>query len=115
MIAPVQDLHSGKLNSRSCCAFNVANELPKTSPKYRVKASAPAGVSERAASGMPDAVVAEPEDAELVDVAGVAELDKAAVVDDDSAGGDDDVVQADVTVGSPRTTATPTHLNARPT
>jgi hypothetical protein len=63
---------------------------------------------------MPDVVVEESEDVELVDVAGVVELDETAVVDGDSTGGDG-VVQADVMVASPNTTAMPSRLNDRPT
>jgi hypothetical protein len=83
--------------------------------KYCTYATAPAEVLALAGSGTPVAVVAKPEDVEAVDVVGVVELDETAVVDDDSTGGDDDVVQADAMVASPRTTATPTQLNPRPT
>ena len=67
-----------------------------------------------AASGTPDELVADPEEVELADAVGVVEFDEAAVLDDSTAG-EDDVVQADVTVPSPRTTAMPAHLNPRPT
>ena len=78
-----------------------------------MNASAPSAVFALAASGMPDAVVAVPEDVERADVVGVVELDAAGAVGDDSTG--DDVVQAEAMVASPRTTATPTQLNPRPT
>jgi hypothetical protein len=91
------------------------NAVFSASPKYLVKASAPAGVLALAGSGMPDAVVAEPDAVELVDVAGAVELDEPAVLDVDSTGGEDAVVHADVNAASPRTTATPTPLNRRRT
>ena len=60
---------------------------------------------------MPDAVIAESEGV-VLGVGEVLELDEVAVLGD-STGGEDDVVQADVMVASPRATARPTHLNSR--
>ena len=64
---------------------------------------------------MPDAVVAEPVDVELLGVVGLVELDNDAVADDDSTGGDDEVVQADIVMARASATATPTQPNRRPT
>ena len=66
-----------------------------------------------AASGTPDAVVAEPEDVELAAVVGVVVVDEPAVVDVESTGGADVVVQADINAPSPSAIATPTAPNLR--